>query len=206
MKNVIFDWSGVVKDAVNGNLWITNKIFERFGADPISLEEYKQNFELPFMNFYNKYLPSLTLQENQIAYREFIFDENCPKSKKFPGIVELIKELKSKGYYLAVVSSDFPETLLKEMKDYGLDNMFDDIVTDVHDKLEGVDTIIKNKNLDLNNTFFIGDSNHEIEVSKITGIKSIAVTWGFAAESRLKALNPSYLVHDVKELGDILLD
>jgi phosphoglycolate phosphatase-like HAD superfamily hydrolase len=75
----------------------------------------------------------------------------------------------------------------------------------VHDKLEGINTLLKNKNLDLKNTFFIGDSNHETEVSKKVGIKSVAVTWGFNNEQKLKSGNPDFLVHNVAELEKIIL-
>ncbi len=204
-KAIIFDWSGVIKDAVEGNLWISNKIFEKFSANKISLNDLRDNYELPYMKFFNKYVPSLTHKQEQELYKELIHSSECPESVAFPGIVNLIKQLKDKGYFLAVVSSDFPETLLKEIEHYGLSNIFDEVITDVHDKFEGVDKIIKSENLDLNNTFFIGDSNHEIEVAKKTNIKSIAVTWGFTSENKLKDKNPNYLVHNIGELEEILL-
>jgi phosphoglycolate phosphatase len=204
MKYIIFDWSGVIKDGVESNLWIYNKIFKKFGAKVISLEEFRENYELPYMNFFKKYLPNLTTKEEQESYREYIFDENCPKSKSCDGIVDLIKKLKDKNYYLAVVSSDFQETLLSEIKEYGLDNIFDEIITDVHDKLEGVNSVIKKAEVVLEDTFFIGDSNHEIEVARQVGINSVAATWGFCSENKLISKNPDFLVHNSEELEAIL--
>lgn len=205
MRNIIFDWSGVVKDVLKGHLWIVNRIFKNFGVDEISLEEFKENWEQPYFFFYKKYLPNITIKEEQITYREALFHKDCPKSKDFPGITELIKKLKEKGYFLAIVSLDFPETVFSEIEEYGLKDIFNEIVTNVHDKLEGINNLIKNKNLELQNTFFIGDSNHEIEVSKTVGIKSIAVTWGFNNEQKLKSGNPDFLVHNVDELEKIIL-
>ena len=205
MKNVIFDWSGVVKDCVLGQLWIVNRIFEKFGATPISLKEFKENWEQPFILFFNKYLPKLSIEEEQIAYKEAIFNKDCPKSYASSGIVELIKKLKSKGTFLAVVSSDFPETIFPELKEDGLENIFDEIVTNTHNKFEAVQDIIKKNNLNLEDTFFIGDSNHEIEVAKKTGIKSVAVTWGFNSEQKLRAGNPDFIVENTKELESIFV-
>jgi phosphoglycolate phosphatase-like HAD superfamily hydrolase len=59
--------------------------------------------------------------------------------------------------------------------------------------------------LDLQNTYFVGDSNHEIEVSKAVGINSIAVTWGFLSEAKLRANNPNYVVNGVSDLEKIIL-
>lgn len=205
MKNIIFDWSGVVKDAVEAQLWKVNKIFEKFGVAPISLEEFKENFKLPYMLLYNMYLPDLKKEDQDIIYRELSLSPDCPSSNSFSGIVGLIKRLKKEGNYLAIVSSDPTETLLPEIRNYDLENIFEDIISDVHHKEEDVNNLIEKRKLDKGVTCFIGDSNHEIEVSKATGIKSIAVTWGFATEEALKKENPDFIVHNIKELEEILL-
>jgi len=204
IKNIIFDWSGVVKDAVGAQLWKVNKIFEKYGVKEISLEEFKENFKLPYMILYNMYLPDLKKEDQDIFYKELSLREDCPHSISFPGITDLIKRLKEEGYYLAVVSSDLPETLLPEIKEYNLENIFEDIINNTHDKTEAVNNLIIKNKLDKNNTYFIGDSNHEVEVAKSTGIKSIAVTWGFATEKNLRLENPDFVAHDVKELEEIL--
>jgi|SRR3989344_4037229 len=203
MKSVILDWSGVVKDAVGSHLWIVNRMFKKFGISEISLEELRQNWEQPYMLFYKKYIPNLSLEEQKKNYREAILSEECPKSESFPGIVELIKKLKNQRVYLAIVASDLPETVLPEIKEYGLENIFDEIFTNVHDKFETVRDLINKQNLDSEDTFFIGDSNHEIDVAKKAGINSVAVTWGFCSESRLKSSHPNFIAHNAEELEEI---
>ncbi len=63
-------------------------------------------------------------------------------------MVKLLHKYKESGYFLAVVSSDFPETLLPEVKEYGLENIFNEVVTNADDKFEAVQRIIKENNLD----------------------------------------------------------
>ena len=53
-------------------------------------------------------------------------------------------------------------------------------------------------------TFFVGDSNHEIDVAKKTGIKSVAVTWGFTSEQKLRARNPDYVIGSFSELEKVV--
>ncbi|HEY9584665.1 MAG TPA: HAD hydrolase-like protein [Candidatus Paceibacterota bacterium] len=205
MKNIIFDWSGVVKDAVTSQLWIVNRIFEKYGVRQISLEELKESWEQPHQLFYNKYLPKLSLEQESIDYKEAIFNKNCPKSKSFQGMADLIKELKKENHFLSVVTSDLAENIAREIKEYDLENIFDEIITDVYDKYEAISKLMKERNLSLDDTYFVGDSNHEIDISKKERIRSVAVTWGFCKEKKLKSLNPDYLVKSVKELGSILL-
>ena len=206
MKNIIFDWSGVVRDTVTGQLWIVNKIFEKYNVSKISLDEFRENWKQPPALFYQKYLPEGYSEEERVKFFSGIqLDKDCPKATPFLEVVELIHKCKESGYFLAVVSSDFPETLLPEVKEYGLEDIFNEIVTDADDKSEAVQRIIKENSLDPQKTFFVGDSNHEIDVAKKTGIKSIAVTWGFTSEQILRSRNPDYIVHDAQELGSVIL-
>jgi len=204
MKNIIFDWSGVVKDAVHVQLWLVNRVFVKHGLEELSIDEFRENWVQPHHLFYAKYLPDISLEEEAKDYREGILSSDCPVADSCVGVVELIKRLKDKGFFLAVVSSDLPETLLPEMKRFGLENIFNEVINGVDDKFEPVESLIKNHNLNPLQTYFIGDSNHEIAVSKKYGIKSIAVTWGFCSEQLLIANNPDFLVNDVKALEDIL--
>ena len=206
MKNIIFDWSGVVRDTVTNQMWIVNRIFKKYGAGEISTEEFRENWEQPPALFYQKYLPKgYNEEERTRLFQELQLDKECPGSTAFSDVVKLVHKCKENGYFLAVVSSDFPETLLPEVKEYGLENIFSEIITDADDKLEPVQKIVKENNLNLENTFFVGDSNHEIDVAKKTGIKSIAVIWGFTSERKLRARDPDYVAHNPQELESIIL-
>lgn len=205
MKNIIFDWSGVVRDTVTGQLWIVNKIFEKYNVSKISLEELRENWKQPPALFYQEYLPEGYSEKERVKFfSEIQLDKDCPKAAPFSEVVKLIHKCKESGYFLAVVSSDFPETLLPEVREYGLENIFNEIVTDADDKLEAVQRIIKENDLDLQNTFFVGDSNHEIDVAKKVRIKSVGVTWGFTSEQKLRSRNPDYIAHTPRELKDAI--
>ena len=204
-KNIIFDWTGVIKDGNESQLWIVNKMFKTAGLPGISLEEMKENWEQPYILFYNKYIPSWTLKEEQDAYYQALTSEGCPVGHVYSGIVELIKKLRDRRISMIVLSSDHPDTLLPEIKRFDLEDIFIEVITNVHDKMGKINELIKKNNFNPKETVFIGDSNHEVEVGKQAGIKTIAVTWGFCTEKKLKSVNPDYLVHNIKELGMILL-
>lgn len=203
IKNIIFDWSGVVKDCILDHLYVVNKMFEEFGVKEISLEELRENWKQPYMLFYNKYLPYLTIEQEQIAYKKAI--SSAPKGKPYPGIVDLIKRFKKDGKKIVVASSDFPETVLPEIDNFGLKDLFDDIIMSVHDKTEAVEELIKRNNFKPAETIFIGDSTHEIEAGKSAGILTGAVTWGFNTEDVLRRENPDFVIHNLKELEKIIL-
>jgi phosphoglycolate phosphatase-like HAD superfamily hydrolase len=203
--NIIFDWSGVVKDVLENQLWTVNRMFTKLGIGEISKEELIENWEQPHMLFYNKYLPDLTEEEQGRFYRESIFSKDCPISEPYPGVVELIKKLKEDGNFLAIISADLEETIIPEIKRYGLENVFDDIFFHIHDKTKVARDLIDKRKLNTEETFFIGDTNQEIEAGRENGIKTIAVTWGICTEKNLKLKNPDFIVHNVEELSKLIL-
>jgi len=205
-KNIIFDWSGVVKDALECHLWIVNEIFKELGIEEISRKKLQENWEQPHMLFYNKYLPNLTEAEELVLYKKAILRNDCPKSNPVIGICELINKLKERGCFLGVISSDLPETLFADIEEYGLKNTFNDVAAQSSVKSVSLKEMIEKYNLTPENTCFIGDSNHEIIAGKENGTKTIAVTWGFNTEEYLRSKGPYYLAHDVKELEEILLN
>lgn len=202
IKNIIFDWSGVINDSAENNLLVTNEILKEFGAREISIEEFKNTWEQPYIRFYNIYLPNITVEEVRNSYKKYFL--KYLKPKLYPEIDEVIKDFKSRGIQMAVLSSDLSEILLSEMKSFGLENVFVDMIADAHDKSEGLLEIIKRNNFKIEETLFIGDSNHEIEEGKIVGVKTGAVTWGFSTKARLEALKPDFLINNINELKNII--
>lgn len=106
---------------------------------------------------------------------------------------------------MVVLSSDLPDTLLPELVRFGLKGLFEEIITNIHNKTDSVPEIIKKYNFNHDETVFIGDSNHEVEAGKKANIKTIAVTWGFSTEKNLIATNPDFLVHNLDELDSAIL-
>lgn len=149
--------------------------------------------------------PGVSLEEEQRVYYEVIADPECPKSSSYGGIVDLIKKFNNENIKMVVLSSDPPETLLPELKEYNLEGIFSEVLYKIHDKAESIHELIERNNFVKDETVFIGDSNHEVEVGKLAGIKTMAVTWGFCTEEKLKSTNPDFIVHNLKELENIIL-
>lgn len=177
IKNIIFDWSGVINDNAFAVYQTAMEIFKTFGAQTISFDEFKKEWRTPYMNFYNQYMPNLAIEDQKTEFKKSIvkFDKNLI----YTGIDKSIKKFFDNNLNLFVVSGDHPETLLNQIKLFGLDELFKEVIYDSHDKIIDVEFLIKKYNLSLENTILIGDTNHEIEVGKKLGIKTGAVTWVF---------------------------
>jgi phosphoglycolate phosphatase-like HAD superfamily hydrolase len=203
-KNIIFDWGGVIKDADKSHFWIVGQMLKYLGKE-MSVEEIRKAWTEPYMSFWNKFFPDLTHEDEVKLYKKFIMSHDCPEPAVCEGMPDLIKKLKNKGIKMIVLTTDLPDSVLPEIKKFGLENVFDNLITAVKDKAENINEIMEENNFISGETVFVGDANRDIEAGKVAGIKTIAVLWGVFSEEKLKAVNPDYLVHNIKELEEILL-
>lgn len=203
-QNIVFDWSGVINDNTYAVYQAVMAVFDFSNTKRISFEEFKRDWRQPVIDFYHLYIPDMVLDETKEVFRQNIlkYDQNKP----YIGIVNLVKKIKKSNKKLFVITSDLSQTINNQLKAFNLENIFDEIVVESHDKTKDLENLIKKYSLDLQETVFIGDSNHEIESGQKLGIKTIAVTWGFCLEEKLKSYNPDFIVHNLDELEKIILN
>jgi phosphoglycolate phosphatase-like HAD superfamily hydrolase len=207
IKNIIFDWSGVINDDL---LTVYNAAminFEKFGAKRISLEEFKKEWEQPYMVFYYKYLPEVTKEEQDTGYK-IAYKEAVSKYpfKAYSNIKETLKKFRNLGIDMIILSSNPLEFLLSEAKQFGLKKLFKEFNGGVHDKAKAIQEIIRRNQFKPHDTIFIGDTTHEVKAGKIANIKTGVVTWGYQNENKLNSSNPDFIIHNLKELEAIILD
>ena len=200
-KALIFDWSGTLSDNFHLFCKVCNSIFTHLGRDPISVEEIRNNIISPYMLFWNKYFPDLTMEKQNKLFEKYTHLTGHPDL--FPDVDETIKLLHEQGWKLFVVSSDPTSKLVPTITRHNLLNFFDKIVGGVHEKSEDINLIIKEYNLNKNQCYYIGDSVGDIKAGKIAGIKTIGITWGFESRKTLQRVNPDFLIDNIKELKKI---
>lgn len=202
MQNIIFDWTGVIKDCVHDHLKIVNLMFKEFKTPPLSLEELRETWKQPYMDFYNTHLPNLTMDEQKEAY--FRAFAQVKGAKPYVGMVELLKNLHNDGRKLVILSSDSPKSILGEIKGFGLEEIFKDMELEVHNKVDHIAELMERNGMQTHNTIIVGDTNNEIEAAESVNIKVVSVTWGLCSKKNLEKYNPDYIVNTVEELKKIL--
>jgi len=205
IKNIIFDWSGVINDNRDTSYLVILEMLKKFNVAPITMEKFRTEWEQPYMIFYNKFIPNLTLEEETKVYKEIY--TNFAKDHQpfpYPKMVDMLKKFKHNGIKLIIISSDHPEHLFKEISDFGLNGVFDEINSNVHDKSEDLVDTIQRNNFNPQETIFIGDTQHEIDAGKSANLITGAVTWGIHSRSRLESAKPDYIIDSPDELAELV--
>jgi phosphoglycolate phosphatase-like HAD superfamily hydrolase len=199
IKAIIFDWSGVISDDLGLVHWISSKMLKELGKEPLSLADFREVFDLPYMDFYR----SLGVTEKKEKLdRMFVrmFAENGGKRKAFPFVKKTLEWLRTKGVILAVYSAHHENLLRKEIEEYGLDGLFSHVIGGEHDKKRAFSEFIDSVGADKESVVMVGDMVHDIETGKLAGIRTAAVLSGYHTRDRLEKAGPNFMLNDVRDL------
>ena len=202
IKNIIFDWSGTLSDDFTPVYQASMLVFKKLGREPISKEEYRKEFTLPYMVFWNKYFPKLTKEEGDKLYVEAIHQVDEPIL--YDGVKTELERLKSLGINMIVISSHPHDKLMKEATNYGVQSLFQEINGSIHNKTETIFDILQRNNFDPNQTMYVGDMTHDIDAGKKAGVVTVALGWGYQSKEVLISSNPDHYISDISNLDQLL--
>ena len=131
------------------------------------------------------------------------------KTKTYPGVMDMLKELKKNGYKIAVLSNKAQYAVTKLCNIY-FNNLLDDAVGARENvaKKPSPDALYicaENNNINLNNVIYVGDSEVDVATANNAGVRGIAVTWGFRSRELLIKCGAENLADNTDELLQILL-
>lgn len=201
-KSFIFDWSGTLSDNFHCFCKVCDLMFPELGREKITPEEIRREFTLPYMAFWNKYFPDLTPEKEFALYEKYIHQVGDPKI--YPGVDDLIPYLFKNGYKLFIVSSDPKSKIIGEVERSGLVSYFEVCYYEKHNKVETIKDLIDTIPLDVQNTFYVGDTSGDVEMGKAAGVKTIALSWGFQNKDGVALSRPDFLFDDILEIKNII--
>lgn len=123
-----------------------------------------------------------------------------------PGIPEIIQKLHTEGHQLFILSTNSLQNLHRFLHEQNMHKYFLEIYGSVgiFGKARGLKRLLKEHKLELNQAVYVGDELRDIEAAKLIGLRVIAVTWGFAHPSKLRALHPTAIADTSVQLMNIL--
>ncbi|MGE5655371.1 MAG: HAD-IA family hydrolase [Actinomycetota bacterium] len=205
-KLIIFDFDGTLADTLNAVLSITNRLSEEFGYSPATQQELAQIRELNSWEIVQRSGISVFKLPFLVGKVRAELKNEIQEVSLFPGIQEMLIELKNQGYNLGIVTSNSQENVLALMEKNGLQGIFNFIYsgTTLFGKHKILKTIMKQEAVTSGEVVYVGDETRDIDAAKQAAVKVIAVGWGFNAKAALAEHHPDYLIERPEELIEIL--
>ena len=144
-------------------------------------------------------------------YREYLWNKGIYENHLYPGISELLVELKGASKNLIVATSKLTSMAEEVLKHFTLYGYFSLIIGCNPDSTRSAKTEIiqyiltELPELKTQKVVMIGDKEHDIIAAKNNGIDSIAVTYGYGSLEELRNAKPTHIANSVDELSELLI-
>lgn len=199
IEAIIFDWSGTLVDDLPAVHQATNYVFSQAGVPQITLDEFRDEFELPFIDFYRRRVPNVGLEKLEHWFHSSLRSANDSVAP-LPHAADFLATCRHHNIKTYVLTATKDEHFHIQATRLGLHGFFHRCYTGVWDKREKIHAILSENNLALDTTLYVGDMEHDVETAKEGGIYSAAVLTGYNRYHQLKTASPDFLVEDLREL------
>ena len=210
-KAILFDLDGTLTESGEGITKCVQYALEKLGKPESDLKKLEVFIGPPLMEQFMKYagLDEETARRAVEYYRERYSTTGIFENRPYPGVEEMLQELKRKKYLLAVASSK-PEFFVKQILDYfHLTEYFDEIVgSELNgsrtNKTEVIEETLRRLGLDKHReqVIMVGDKEHDVLGARAAGLECVAVSYGYGTEEELTAAQPLQTVSSTEEILD----
>jgi phosphoglycolate phosphatase-like HAD superfamily hydrolase len=201
-KHFIFDMDGTLSDTAKATSIACNEAAKKLGLPPFSLEQVKAAMGYPGIEYYQMLFrsvkPAVTIEPGikQSSMQELLpaFQEETDlgeareirrigKGMLFPGIEEILEELKGLGAELYIASTGRPDHINLLLDVTGIRHFFKSICCGRSRKVEMTGEIISAAGASfLGDWLFTGDRHIDAEAAKGNGILAVGAGFGYCLE------------------------
>ena len=208
-KAILFDLDGTLTDSGEGIINCAILALEHFGL-PVPTREEMRVFVGPPLHesFIRHGVPADKADEAIKVYRSRYIPIGAYENTPYPGIRELLEQLKAEGHKLYVATSKPEEMSIKILEHFDLAQYFDRICGATMDisrsSKEAVIAYLLEQNGRTNNMIMVGDTKFDIIGAKAHGIPAIGVSWGYGKVEDMVAAGAAGIADSMEELLALL--
>lgn len=205
---VVFDLDGVIIDSKEVQRKAFFKSYELVvGEGSPNFEEFLSHAGNSLANIFRK----MNLPLKMIPPYQAISLENMHKIRLFPGIKELLVDLRAAGIKIGLCTGKDRIRTLKILEYHQLFQLFDVIVCsdDVRNPKPYPDSLfacMRGMMVSSTETVMIGDAVNDVLCAKNCNVFSIAVLWGETKREVLEQQEPDIICANIPELRAILFE
>ena len=212
-KLVIFDLDGTLLNTIGDLVAAGNHTLTQMGFPQHPEDQYKHFVGNGIPKLIERMLPpghdKPTEERAYAMFTEYYAQHKSDLTKPYPGMPELIRELRANGVICASNSNkahEFSAELIRQ--NYGGD------ITEMIGYGAGFQPkpdpgaaleLIRRTGVQPQQALYVGDSDVDIMTGHNAGIDVCAALWGFRSREELAAHNPTYMAENPEQLKKIIL-
>jgi phosphoglycolate phosphatase len=203
---IVFDFDGTLVNSAEDIAYSFQQSFLALGLTPPSSLQVYPLIGRPLAEMFAVFADTAQIDALVSHYRQIYPEYWTRTTRFFPGVAEVLLELRSRGYSLAVATSKASITI---------ERIADALrITPLFDHLQGTDDIPHKPAPDVIHQalaplsapglWMVGDTTADILAGRAAGLKTYAVSWGAHDARTLAGVKPDRLVGDLSGLLEVL--
>ena len=210
---IIWDWNGTILDDAGVCRTIADTMLAERGIPTLpDMDAYRAVFGFPIKSYYEKmgyrFGPGDEPYESVADEFVVLYDRLFRTAVLRPGIVPFLDRLKAAGYRQVLLSATRYDKLMEQVAAFGdVGDRFEQKLglTDHYafSKAALARAFIESRGVSRERALFIGDTDHDYEVSSAVGCPCVLLEGGHQSRERLLKMGVPVL-RDLSELGDYL--
>ena len=207
-KTYIFDLDGTLLSTLADLAASTNYALRTHHMPERSLDEVRRFVGNGVKKLMERAIPdglsNPLFEETFATFRQHYMQHNLDTTQPYPGIMQLLEQLKAEGKNIAVVSNKFYAATRELCRHF-----FGDLVPVAIGEREDIrkkpapDTVIealRELGVDKEGAVYIGDSDVDIMTAKNSGMPCVSVLWGFRNKEFLLEHGATTLISKPEEM------
>ena len=209
LTTFLFDLDGTLLDSVRLILDSYHYTTDRHGLPRRTDAEWLAGLGTPLrVQFQDSIRPDLSMEQLVATYREFNLSHHDAMARAYPGVVEVLRQLRSRGIRFGLVTSKNQHGARLGLKLMGIEEEFEvvvgsDDVVDPKPHPEPVLKALERMRVGTGEAVYIGDSVHDMESGRAAGVRTAGVLWGPFTRPELERTKPDYWLERPEQLLEL---
>ena len=192
---VIWDWNGTLLDDTALCYSIANHMRQERGMPPLAdIETYRGLFRFPVIEYYRDMGYTFETESYEDISVEFVseYARRLSECALQPHALTTLSAVRASGRRQVLLSATGADRLAAQAAQFGVDGLFDDIVGAENNLAGGkaaqACALIADCGVQPDEVLFVGDTDHDYQVSRAAGCRCLLLTCGHQPAERLAAL------------------
>lgn len=212
IHTILFDLDGTLTDSGEGIMNAVRYTLERY--EKAATEEELRSFIGPPLQTQFEQFLKVSEEEGKRAvsiYREYYTKRGIYENKVYPGIPDVLKQLKQAGFRLCIATSKPEKFAVQIAEHFNFAQYFDRIGGALMDgnrtkKREVIEYVLTEEQIgdQREGILMVGDRKHDICGAKQTGLRSMGVLYGYGSQEELETAGADWIAETPEDIWSIL--
>lgn len=204
-KTILFDFDGTLAETMMLIHQVFNSLSGVYGYRHLPEDEVEQARHLTVREFIDHIgIPLWKVPIIAIHARRKMHD-SMDQIQPPKGLVDVLTQIHQSGEYIMdILTSNRRKNVMTFLSRHRI-NWFDEVESThaILSKRKRVEKYIRQKGLNPEELYYVGDTTIDVESARHAGAKTVAVSWGLNTPEALAKVNPDFLVSRPEELLSI---